>query len=99
MRVVYRDERTCRLCTQQKLGKAEFGEAGWKRLKNRIKELEASASIADLLLGPGGWHPLLRERRGCYSGTVTGALRIIVQEDDPDSQPGTAIVLEIVDYH
>lgn len=99
MRVVYRNERTCRLCTQQKLGQAEFGQAGWKRLKNRIKELEASVSLEDLLLGPGGWHHLLRERRGYYAGNVTGAMRIIVQEGEPESQTGTAVVLEIVDYH
>lgn len=102
MKVVYADQRTCRLCTVQRVGQAEFGEAGWKRLKLRIKELEASAGIEELLEGPGSWHLLTRDRNGCHAGKVTGTQRIIVEPaggSDPDPGGVTVRVIEIVDYH
>lgn len=102
MKVVYGDETVMRLCTVQREGQRAFGEGGWKRLKKRIKELEASDCCKDLLLGPGRWHPLSRDLAGCYAGNVTDKQRIVVEElpsDDGLTLIISVRVIKIVDYH
>lgn len=67
-----------------------------KGLANRVKQMEAAESIADLLAGLGKWEPLVGDRKGTYSCRLTANWRLIVEFSDDEK---TANLIKTEDYH
>ena len=95
MTITYADSTVEAICTDTATAQRRLGDAGMKRLRRRVKELESAETWPDVLQGPGRWHPLKGYLAGTHSATVTGSDRILVQ-----FVSGTAvIVLQVGDIY
>ena len=72
-----------------------------KKLRLRIKALENSNSLRDLLEDdPGGaWHELKGKRAGTWAGELSGNWRLIVQPSSSSLDAVDVTVIELTDYH
>lgn len=76
------------LCEKQAAARRAFGDAGAKKLRRRVKELQVSPNTVELRKGPGDWHPITRDWPGCLGGELDGAATIIVRPVELGGQPG-----------
>jgi len=97
-------------CSEREMAK-EWGAAVAKKLKLRLAQLEAAATLADVAQMPGArCHELAQDRKGQLAVDLAHPHRLIFVPDHdpvprkPDggldwSQVTCILILEIVDYH
>lgn len=99
-----------RVCQSEKRRIRRWGPQAGPRVGQRLDELRAARSLADLRHAPGSHHELKGDRRGQLAVSVVGTLRLIyrpvVDERSVGATPGldwsqvTAVeILEVEDYH
>jgi toxin HigB-1 len=82
MEIAFETERLARLCNNRSALNRAYGEACAKRLGQRLQELEAVESLADMVFGRP--HELKGDRAGQVSVDLVQALRLIFR---PTVQP------------
>ena len=111
MNVIFANSRLQRDCCDMARMTRVYGPDAARRLAQRMQELEAVDTLADMRMLPGtGAHELKGSRKGQVSLRIHGSLRLIVvpaMETIPTSAGGglawdrvdAVRVQEIVDYH
>ena len=110
MEVSFANERLKRACESAPERRRRFGEPAAGKLKARLDDLDAAASMEDVRNLPGRWEELTGDRRGQFSCRLFGGLRLIVRpkRQPPPVKPDGGLdwqgidqvtVLEVVDYH
>ncbi|MDO5618000.1 type II toxin-antitoxin system RelE/ParE family toxin [Kocuria sp.] len=97
MHLEYASKELERICTEARYMQRKLNVQVAKSLKLRIAELRNSQEMADLLLGVGRWEELTGDRRGQWSGRLSGNWRLIVAPQPNGAT--TVLVVEITDYH
>jgi plasmid maintenance system killer protein len=82
MEIAFETERLARLCNSGPALDRMYGSACAKRLRQRLQELEAVESLADMVFGRP--HELKGDRAGEVSVDLTHPLRLILR---PTAQP------------
>ena len=82
MEIAFETERLARLCNSQAALDRAYGAACAKRLRQRLQELEAVESLADMVFGRP--HELKGNRTGQLSVDLVHPLRLIFR---PTAQP------------
>lgn len=102
MDVSYEDRKLAKLCTDEREMQKKRADIAAK-LKLRIKALETALSVGELPEHDplGDWHELKADRKGQWSGKLSGNYRLVVRpEGDGETWEAVAVtVIEIVDYH
>lgn len=99
-----------KLCSSDKAMRKEWGAEMAKKLKQRLADLEAIASLEEAKYLPGRCHELTEDRSGQLAMDLVHPQRLIFVPDHKpipvhssgglDWQQVTAIrIVEIVDYH
>lgn len=96
MRVSSTDSKLAKQASDVKDAQKQLGQDKAKGLGNRVKQMEAAESIADLLIGLGKWEALVGDRKGTYSCRLTANWRLIVDFSDDEKD---ANLIKIEDYH
>jgi len=109
--IKYKSRKLQKACLQQRKGDAEWGLVQAKRMRQRIKELQACESLADMFLFPGArFHALHHNREGQFAVDLQHPYRLILEPlGDPlayrpdgglDLTRITAVrIIEVEDYH
>lgn len=82
MEVAFRTPKIRRLCEGKAEAQRRLGEASAKKLAARLSDLEAAASVAELVAGHP--HPLTGDRRGQLALHLSGGRRLVLS---PDHEP------------
>lgn len=90
------DSRLEKQASDAKEAQKQLGRDLAKGLANRVKQMEAAESIADLLVGLGKWEALVGDRKGTFSCRLTANWRLIVEFSDDEKD---ANLIKIEDYH
>lgn len=90
------DSKLAKQASDAKEAQKQLGRDLAKGLHNRVKQIEAAESIADLLIGLGKWEGLVGDRKGTYSCRLTANWRLIVGFSEDEKE---ADLIEIEDYH
>jgi len=111
MDIDFKSKKLKRLCSEENHMVRHFGDQVALRLQDRLLDLLAADSLADLSMIPGARpHPLTGERDGQFAVDVTRSVRIVC-EPNHDALPAladggidrskvTAITIVFVgDYH
>ena len=99
-----------KLCSSEKNMRKEYGPQLVKKLQQRLADLEAAASMAEVAYLPGRLHELTGARKGQFAMDLAHPMRLVfAPAGDPvprksdggiDLGAVTAVcVLGIVDYH
>lgn len=97
MRLDYASPEVRKICIDERYAQRRLGTRMSRALTERMRELKRATHLAELLEVSGRWEPLRGNRRNQWSGHLTANWRLIVTELETDA--GTVIILEIVDYH
>ena len=103
------DRDKARLESSKQVAKA-YGPETAKKLKQRLDDLDAAQSMADMHRLPGHWEELKTDRAGQLSARLHGGLRLIVKPQQPPApaKPDGGLdwaaidsiyIVEVVDYH
>ena len=100
MRVEYKDKKIAKLCTDEREMQKKRPDLK-KKLRLRIKALENSDTLGDLLIDdPGGaWHDLKGKRAGTWAGELSGNWRLIIEPETNSLTAVTVTVIDTEDYH
>ena len=100
MRVEYKDKKIAKLCTDEREMQKKRPDLK-KKLRLRIKALENSDSLGNLLIDdPGGtWHELKGKYAGTWGGELSGNWRLIVKPEPNSLTAVTVTVIDTEDYH
>lgn len=79
MEIAFRTRKIKRLCERRAEAQRRLGEASAKRLRARLSDLEAAASVAELVAGHP--HPLSGDRRGQLALDLSGGRRLVLSPD------------------
>jgi proteic killer suppression protein len=71
VKIAFANDDVLGLCTNEKLARKKLGEAGFRRLRTRLAELEAARCVTELPAGRP--HPLFGDRLGQYAVSLDGA--------------------------
>ena len=82
MEIVFRTRKIKRLCERRAEAQRRLGEASAKKLGARLSDLEAAASVAELVAGRP--HPLAGDRWGQFALDLSGGKRLVFS---PDHEP------------
>ena len=85
MDVDFSDEKLRDLCEHQATAERRLGKIGARRLRSRVADLLAAASVADLVAGRP--HPLVGNRLGQFALDLDGGRRLVF-EPNHDPVPG-----------
>ncbi|WP_125610518.1 type II toxin-antitoxin system RelE/ParE family toxin [Specibacter cremeus] len=90
-----------RQLTEDKVMRKTYSDQWVKKLRLRMKELQAAENMAELQEGPGHWHPLVGNLAPQWAGEVSGNFRIFVTPlGNGAAAEITAVQIEkIDDYH
>lgn len=97
----YKDNKLKKLCTSEREMQRKRPDLH-KKLRLRVKALEAAATLGDLAKNdPGGkWHDLKGDKAGIWSGELSGNWRLLVEPSPPNSLGAVDVtVIDIEDYH
>ncbi len=108
MEIAFRTGKIKRLCERRAEAQRRLGKASAKKLGARLSDLEAAASVADLVAGRP--HPLSGDWRGQFALDLAGGRRLVFS---PDLEPApvdadgavqwarvTRVCIEFIgDYH
>jgi toxin HigB-1 len=98
-----------RLCEQQKLAVRKLGADSARKLRARLADLSAAATVSGLV--PGHPHPLKGDRAGQFAVSLAGGARLVFEpanEPVPLVAPGGSVdwtrvtrvrVVFVGDYH
>lgn len=72
-----------------------------KKLRLRIKALETSDTLGDLLMDDpgGGWHELKGDRKGTWAGNLSGNWRLLINSKPNELNSVEVTVISLEDYH
>lgn len=101
LEVRYKDNKLERLCTDERDMRRRRPDIE-KKLRLRVKALEAAQSLGDLPGDdPGGrWHELNGNRAGTWAGDLSGNWRLIVEPAPINALNAVKVtVIDIEDYH
>lgn len=104
----FRDKKLRELCEKQAMARKKLGDACAHKLQTRLAELEAAATVAELVAGNP--HPLKHDRAGQFALKLDGGIRLVFAPANepiprmPDSAIDwsrvTAVCIEFIgDYH
>lgn len=79
MEIGFRTRKIKRLCERRAHAQRGLGEASAKKLRARLSDLEAAASVAELVAGRP--HPLSGDRRGQLALDLAGGRRLVLSPD------------------
>ena len=110
MQVLFSSDRDKKFFESKSEQTRRFGPDAAKKLKLRLDDLDATASMEDMRNLPGKWEELTGDRVGQFSARLAGGLRLIVKpsEQPPPAKPDGGLdwpaidsitVIEVVDYH
>ena len=111
MKIIFDKKRLGETCNSEKECKREWGEAGAKKVGQRLKELAAADTLQDMWHIPAaGFHALHGDREGQYAVSLHGAFRLVFEavREAEDEAAGEEVdlseirkirVLEVTDYH
>lgn len=111
MTLTFRLGKVGKICNSEKLMRKTFGDLAARKLAQRLSELRAFETLAQVpTLPPFRCHQLVGERAGSLAVDVHGMLRVVFRcanepiprfpDDGLDKSHVTAIcVLEVTDYH
>lgn len=108
MEIAFRTGKIKRLCERSAEAQRRIGRASAKKLGARLSDLEAAASVAELVAGRP--HPLVGDRQGQFAVDLSGGRRLVFS---PDREPApvdadgsvqwdqvTRVCIEFIgDYH
>ncbi|WP_415764652.1 type II toxin-antitoxin system RelE/ParE family toxin [Pseudomonas sp. ZB1P45] len=108
MELNFKDKRLRELCEQSRIAEKRLGADSARKLKSRLSDIQAAASVSDL--AAGNPHPLKGDRKNQYSVSLAGGCRITFEPDhDPFplredqsidwSQVRSVKIVFIGDYH
>lgn len=108
MKLHFKDKKIRQLCEQQSAADKKLGTACARKLRARLADIEAAATVTDLVAGNP--HPLKGDRAGQFALDLAGGLRLVFAPDhDPcpehphggiDWPQVTAVCIEYIgDYH
>lgn len=100
MDVRYKDNKLAKLCVDEREMQKRRPDLK-KKLRLRIKALENSDTLGDLLDDDpgGGWHELTGTRAGTWAGSLSGNWRLLIEPSPSAVSATTLTVLDIEDYH
>lgn len=84
MRIDFKDRKLKNLCENESAAKTTLGQDSAKKLRSRLSDLEAAASVAELAAGRP--HPLAGKREGEFALDLAGGCRLVFAPDH-DPQP------------
>lgn len=109
MEIIFKSNKLKKMCEDYGLAKCQWGEAMAKKIVQRINELQAAETLADLShQPPTRCHRLSQNREGQYAVNLIEPYRLVFQ---PLADDGSVLVnaepihiervkiLEVVDYH
>ena len=110
MQILFASDRDKKLFESKSEQARRFGPDAAKKLKTRLDDLDAAASMDTMRDLPGRWEELMGDRAGQFSARLTGGLRLIVkptQHPPPAKSDGgldwraidSVTVIEVVDDH
>lgn len=110
MEISFETSKLQKLCNSDGKLKGEFGPVMAKRVRQRLIDLEASETLAEMRALPGRCHELAGDRHGELAMDLVHPMRLIFTPDhDPIplssgggmdwSQVTRIRILEIADYH
>jgi toxin HigB-1 len=107
--IEFATSRLARLCNSEREARRRLGEAGARKLRARLADLEAAYSVAELVAGRP--HPLRGDREGQFALYLDGGRRLVfspAENPTPTTEKGDAVdwnrvtavrIEEIGDYH
>ena len=110
MQILFASDRDKKLFESKSEQARRFGPDAAKKLRARLDDIDAAASMEDMRNLPGKWEELKSDRAGQFSARLTGGLRLIVKPSrhPPPLKPDGGLdwraidgvtVIEVVDYH
>lgn len=107
MNIYFASERLRKTCAKKKEMVRRWGDQQASALAARLKDLESTSSLADMVGLPGKIHPLTADRSGQIALSLRGSLRLILVPDpeldlepDADWKDITAVlIIDVTDYH
>ena len=110
MKILFASDRDKKIFESKSEQARRFGPDAAKKLKTRLDDLDAAASMDTMRDLPGRWEELMGDRAGQFSALLTGGLRLIVKptKHPPPAKPDGGLdwraidsvtVIEVVDYH
>ena len=86
-----------------------YGDAGARKIRIRLSQLEAADSMADLRVLPGHWHELTGDRSGYVAADLHQPFRLIIRPAEPIARTDdggldwhkvhSVVITDITDYH
>lgn len=92
-----------RICTDPRRAIKKLGSPSAKKLRRRLADLMAAATVAELVAGRP--HPLTGDRAGQLAMNLHGGHRLVIESAHPDSEPRSwpavsrVRIVFIGDYH
>jgi len=110
MKVYFKSRKLQKICSEQKHGEKTLGSSCAKKLRQRMIELDAADSLADISRLPPRCHALTGDRKGTFSVDLLQPYRLIfAPADEPlplNEQGGLdlkrvceVLIIEIADTH
>ena len=114
MKLIFSTKKFQKCCNSEKESNREWGEGLAKKVRQRLNEMQAANSLADLShLPPPRCHALSGRRKGQFAVDLTGNYRMVFEpfhnplpykenskEKELDlSRITDIIILEVTDYH
>jgi toxin HigB-1 len=82
MEITFSDSKLQKLCEQQAIAQKKLGKDCARKLRSRLSDLEAAASVRDLVAGRP--HPLRGDRLGQFALDLQGGKRLVFEPaNDP----------------
>ena len=110
MQILFASDRDKKLFESKSQQARRFGPDAAKKLRARLDDIDAAASMEDMRNLPAKWEELKNDRAGQFSARLTGGLRLIVKPSrhPPPLKPDGGLdwraidgvtVIEVVNYH
>ena len=110
MDILFINKRLAKAFSSHKKLIREYGAKRAKRIEQRMKELQAADTLADMRYFPGKCHELREDRAGQLAVSLDGSYRLVFEpnHNPPPTRPGGGLdwshvteicILEVVNYH
>lgn len=77
MRILYKNRGLEELCTDDRKAKKELGLPGFRKLRDRLADLEAASVVGELVAGRP--HPLVGDLKGHFAVSLDGGRRLVFE--------------------
>ncbi|MEO3782442.1 hypothetical protein ABGB12_03865 [Actinocorallia sp. B10E7] len=107
MEVFFADGHLAALCGSHRGLRAKYGDAGAKKVLQRLRLLRQAEDLDEIMAGPGKCHPLKGAYyQDCHALRLHGGFRLVfrLMTDKEKAEAGvitqnSALVIQIIDYH